>query len=80
MIRRLLRLFKEFRKLEKDLEREAALADSLERYVEALEGRDRERAARIEALEAKNREALGIIRDTRTRLAGLCPDHGEETP
>jgi hypothetical protein len=80
MIGRLLRLFKEFRELEEDLERKAALTDSLERYIEALEGRDKMRVEKIEELEARNREAFNVIRDMRTRLAGLCPDHGEEKP
>jgi hypothetical protein len=79
MIRKFLRLFKEHRELEKDLEGAEALAASRDRYIEALEGRDRERAARIEELEAKNREALDAVRDMRARLAGLRPNHaGEE--
>jgi DNA helicase IV len=79
MVKRFLRLFKEYRELEKELEREAALADSLERYIDALEGRDRERLAVIGDLEAKNREALDAIREARAQLARLRPGGKEET-
>ena len=87
MVEKFLRLFEEFRELERDLEREAALVNSLERYIEALEGRDRERTARIEELEGKNREALMTLHealetaaDLKARLDGLRPDHEEEKP
>jgi hypothetical protein len=76
----LLRLFKEFRELERDLEWGKAVKDSMGRYIEALEGRDGERVDRIKELEVKYREALAVIRDMRTRLAGLCPDRKEEKP
>jgi hypothetical protein len=85
MIKKFLRLFEEYRELEKDLEREAALNDSLERYIDALEGRDRERLARIEGLKAKNRDALMVLgealetaADLRARLEGLRPNYKEE--
>ena len=85
MIRRLLRLCKKFRELEKNLEREAALTASLGRYIEALEGRDRERAAMIEELEVKNRSALAVLGEAletaaelKARLDGLRPNHKEE--
>jgi chromosome segregation ATPase len=84
-MKRFLRLFKEYRELEQDLEREAALADSLNRYIESLEGRDRERLTRIEALEAKNRALNGALHEAveaysslRAHLIGLCPNHKEE--
>jgi hypothetical protein len=78
MVRKLLRLFKEYRELEKNLEGAGGLIASQGRYIEALEGRDKERLARIEELETKSREALGVLRDMRTRLAGLRPNHKEE--
>jgi hypothetical protein len=85
-VKRFLRLFKDYRELEKDLAREAALADSMERYIKALEGRDKERLAQIEELEAKNRdalitlhEALEIGVDLRERLAALSPNKKKET-
>jgi hypothetical protein len=76
-MKRFLRLFREYQELEKGLEREAGLAASLGRYIEALEGRDKERAAQIEELAAKLRDALGAVRDMRVRLAGLCPGRKE---
>jgi hypothetical protein len=79
MIKRFLRLFKEYRNLEKDLEREAALADSMQRYIEALEGRDKERLARIEWLEVKEREACAAISGMRGRIAALRRRHEEDT-
>jgi hypothetical protein len=83
MVKKFLRLFWQYRELEKDLEREAALADSMERYIEALEGRDRERLARIEELEVKKQEdhweMLGIISDLRGQLNKLRPRREEET-
>ncbi|MDR1373494.1 MAG: hypothetical protein LBJ24_00830 [Treponema sp.] len=85
MIKKFLRLFKEYRELKKELEGEAALMGSMRRYIDALEGRDKERLIRIEELEAKNRDALAVLRealeaaaDLRTRLDGLCPHHKEE--
>jgi hypothetical protein len=78
MIKKFLRLFEELRELEKGLERAEALAASRDRYIEALEGRDKERLARIEELETKNREALDTVRDMRARLAGLRPSRKEE--
>jgi hypothetical protein len=71
MIKRFLRLFREYRDLERNLEGEAALAESMKRYIDALEGRDRERLARIEWLEAKDREACAIIGSMRGRLTAL---------
>ena len=71
MITRFLRLFKKYRDLEKALEKETALVDSMARYIDALEERDKERLARIEWLEAKDREACAVICDTRARLAAL---------
>jgi hypothetical protein len=64
MITWFLRLFKEYRNLARDLEREAALNDSLERYIEALEGRDVERLSRIDELETEGRAAVAILRET----------------
>jgi hypothetical protein len=85
MVKWLLRLFKAYRELEKDLEREAALVVSLERYIDALEGRDRERVAVIEELEAKNQaalmelgDALETAADLRERLTGLCSSNRKE--
>jgi chromosome segregation ATPase len=85
MVKRFLRLFKDYRDLEKGLERDEAVIASMNRYIEVLEGRDRERLERIRELEAKNRdalavlsEALGAAADLRERLTGLCPHHGKE--
>ena len=84
MIKRFLRLFAEYRGLEKDLERSEAAIASMNRYIDALEGRDRERLARIEELEVKNQDALAVLSealeaaaDMRKRLNGLCPEHGK---
>jgi len=63
---RFLRLFPEYRRLEKKAESDAALIDSMNRYIEALEGRDRERLSRIEELENKN---LGLLK----HLSGVMP-------
>jgi hypothetical protein len=85
MIKKFLRLFKEYRELEKDLERAEAVIASQERYIEALEGRDKERILRIEELEKKNRDALAVLQealeaaaDMRARLDGLHPNRKEE--
>jgi hypothetical protein len=74
----LLRLFKGYRELEKRREQDEAVMASMSRYIEALEGRDRERQGRIGELEAKLLEALNTMKDMRERLAGLGPDHKEE--
>jgi hypothetical protein len=79
MIKRFLRLFKEHRDLEKVLEGEMALADSMKRYIDALEGRDKERLARIEWLETKEREACAVISGMRGRIAALRRRHEEDT-
>jgi hypothetical protein len=83
MVKKFLRLFWQYRELEKDLEREAALADSMERYIEALEGRDKERVACIEELKARGweemQEAAKAIGDLRAQLNGLRPHREEET-
>jgi hypothetical protein len=71
MIARCLRRFKEFRDLEKALEGETALADSMKRYIDALEGRDGERLAKIRWLEETDREACAIICGMRARLNSL---------
>jgi hypothetical protein len=85
MVKRFLRLFKDYRGLEIRLERDAAVIASMNRYIEALEGRDRERVLRIEELEAKNRNALAALSgaledaaDLRKHLSGLRPHHGKE--
>ncbi|MDR3124169.1 MAG: hypothetical protein LBU16_10395 [Treponema sp.] len=87
MVKRFLRLFREYRDLERALERETAFAESLNRYIEALEGRDREQQIRLEELEEKNRDALAALGkardgaiDLRARLERLCPNHTEEEP
>jgi hypothetical protein len=72
---RFLSLFREHRELEKDLEREAALADSLERYIDALEGRDKDRLLQIAELESMLQERDQILHDLRERLSGMLPGH-----
>jgi hypothetical protein len=86
MKKRFLRLFKEYRDLERDLDRRESLVDSLERYVEALEGRDKERLTRIAGLEAENQHTLDALREAhetarnlRARLISLRPDRKEES-
>jgi uncharacterized coiled-coil protein SlyX len=74
MLKKFLRLFEEYRELGKDLEREAALADSFERYIEALEGRDLERLDRIAELEATLAEQQKLVRELRGHLSGLLPE------
>jgi hypothetical protein len=85
MIKRLLRLFKAYRDLEKTAERSEAYAVSLGRYIEALEGRDTERLARIEELETKCRDARAVLHealetaaDLRGRLISPCPNYKEK--
>jgi hypothetical protein len=74
MLKKFLRLFKEYRELEKDLERQAALADSFERYIEALEGRDLERLIRIADLEATLAVQQKLASELREHLSGMLPE------
>jgi hypothetical protein len=53
-VTRFLRLFKEYREMEKERERDGAVIASRDRYIGALEGRGREQAEEIKRL----REAL----------------------
>jgi chromosome segregation ATPase len=99
VIERFLRLFPLFKKQEaaldemaaalaifaKRLASEEALVESLNRHIEALEGRDRERLSKIEELEAKNRDALDALQEAleataelRARLDGLRPNRKED--
>jgi hypothetical protein len=78
MIKRFLRLFREYRDLEKDRERDRAVMASVNRYIEALEGRDRERQIKIEELEAAKRAALKAAADLREQLDSLRLNHKEE--
>jgi uncharacterized coiled-coil protein SlyX len=80
MIKKFLRLFRGYRELEKDLEREAALNDSLERHIDALEGRDRERADRIAELEAGLAEQKKLVRELKALLSRLLPEEQKERP
>jgi chromosome segregation ATPase len=85
MIKKFLRLFEEHRRLERDMESEKRLVASLGRYIDALEGRDKERLSRIEELEAQHQDALitlseslEAVADLRKRLEELRPNHKEE--
>jgi hypothetical protein len=85
LVKKFLRLFTEYRELEQGLEREAALNDSLERYIDTLEGRDRERLARIEELEGELRDAFAVLyealetaADLKARLNGLRSERKED--
>jgi chromosome segregation ATPase len=84
MIKQFLRLFEEHRRLERKLESDERLVASMERYIGALEGRDKERLDRIAELEAKHRDALitlseslEAVADLRKRLEELRPNHKE---
>jgi septal ring factor EnvC (AmiA/AmiB activator) len=79
-VKKFLRLFKDYRGLEKSLGHDEAVIASMARYIEALEGRDRERAARIAELEAAIREARDAARELRARLAALCANRKKEEP
>jgi chromosome segregation ATPase len=92
MSRRFLRLFKEYRELEerreqleerreqleKRREQDEAVMASMNRYIEALEGRDRERLECINGLGAAVRETRAVIKALRADLTGLCPNRKEE--
>jgi chromosome segregation ATPase len=84
MIKKFLRLFEEHRRLERDMESEKRLVASLERYIDALEGRDKERLSRIAELETQRQDALTTlsesleaVADLRKRLEELRPNHKE---
>jgi uncharacterized coiled-coil protein SlyX len=71
-------LFPAYRELKKQTESDANLIRSLERYIEALEGRDAERLNTIDDLETQCREAMGTIRELRKHLSGIMPEHRED--
>jgi uncharacterized coiled-coil protein SlyX len=87
MIEKFLRLFPLFRKQEaaldemakalavatKHMASDGAFAESLNRHIEALEGRDQERLNRIAELEAKLAEQQKLVRELRKHLSGLLP-------
>ena len=64
--------------LEKILESDAALIESLNRYIDTLEGRDIERVRRIDELESLRAESLNTINELRGSLSGIVPK--TETP
>ena len=67
------------RELEKKSESDEALIASLNRYIEALEGRDNERIRRIDELESLCAEILSIVNEQlRTVLDSLR--NWKETP
>ena len=68
-----LRRFFIFRGLEKKVESDSNLINSLNRYIEALEGRDRERVERINALEEKYNKALDTIIELKHHLSEILP-------
>ena len=57
--------------LRKQAESDAAMIESLNRYIEALEGRDKERIKHIDELERVCREAQEFINELRRRLSGI---------
>jgi len=65
------------RELEKKSESDGALIESLNRYIEALEARDKERVSRIEELEKACCESLDTINELRRHLSGAAPQKEE---
>ena len=59
--------------LRKQAKSDAAVLESLNRYIEALEGRDKERLKRIDELENVCCEALEFINELRGQLSGIAP-------
>jgi uncharacterized coiled-coil protein SlyX len=78
MIEKLLCLFPAYRELKRQTESDGNLIKSLERYIEALEGRDAERLNTIAGLETQCREGLQTVRELKQRLSGVLPDYKEE--
>ena len=78
MIEKLLGLFPMYRELKRQTESDTNLIKSLERYIEALEGRDGERVKTIAELETQYQEALQAIGELKKQLSGLLPDHKED--
>ena len=74
---RFLRKFIIFRGLEEKAESDTNLINSLHRYIEALEGRDKEREIRIADLEEKYDKALGTVGELKKQLSELLP-HKED--
>ena len=63
--------------LRKQAESDAAMIESLNRYIEALEGRDKERVKRIDELERACCEILELINELRGHLSDI-PDNKSE--
>ena len=63
--------------LQKKAESDAALIESLNRYIEALEGRDKERLKRIGELERLCAECHEYIVELKGRLSGITPREGK---
>ena len=63
----------ELAKLQKKAESDANLTASLNRYIEALEGRDKMRAERINELKWLCREHKNYITELEGRLSGITP-------
>ena len=63
--------------MSKKHESDEAAIESLNRYIEALEGRDKERLATIESLEKRHQEACDAILGMRARLSSLLPKRPE---
>jgi len=58
-------------------ESDAALIESLNRFIETLESRDKERINRINNLEEQCREHVKTIRELKERLSGILTDKQE---
>ena len=63
--------------LRKQAESDAAMIESLNRYIEALEGRDKERLKRIDELERVCHEAQEVINELRGHLSGIPGNKSE---
>ena len=72
-----LRKFIIFRGLEKKVESDTCFINSLQRYIESLEGRDKERVIRITNLEEKHMKALKTIKELKGHLSGILPPKEE---
>jgi len=70
---RFLRRFARYRALEILTESDAALIDSLNRYIGALEGRDGERLNHIHSVEEQYHKQLSDNRELRKHLSGTAP-------
>jgi len=67
----------ELANLQKKADSGANLIESLNRYIETLEGRDKERLERIDELERACEESMNYITELREHLSGITPQKAE---